>query len=219
MAHIFFDFDSTLVSIETLDVLINSKLKSETQKAEVEEITQQGMAGKLPLFESLSKRLAVVQIHRTHIQKFSDSLPQKLTHNIVQTIHTLQNKGHVVHILSGGFKDYMQPCAKALNIPLKNIHANTLTYNEDGYVIGLDQSNPLCQNGGKSKTIQKQNITETCIMVGDGYTDLEAFKDKACTHFIGFGIHTQRDIIKKEAKHFAQTMDEFNHILNALITK
>ncbi|PPR18198.1 MAG: Phosphoserine phosphatase, partial [Proteobacteria bacterium] len=135
MAHIFFDFDSTLVSIETLDVLINSKLKSETQKAEVEEITQQGMAGKLPLFESLSKRLAVVQIHRTHIQKFSDSLPQKLTHNIVQTIHTLQNKGHVVHILSGGFKDYMQPCAKALNIPLKNIHANTLTYNEDGYVI------------------------------------------------------------------------------------
>lgn len=219
MAHIFFDFDSTLVSIETLDVLINSQLESETQKAEIKAITQQGMTGKLPLFESLSKRLAVVKIHQKHIQDFGHALPQKLTHNIVPTINTLQSKGHTVHILSGGFKDYMQLCAKTLNIPLKNVHANTLTYNKHGYITGFDQSNPLCQNGGKSKIIQKQNIKETCIMVGDGYTDLEVFKDKACTHFIGFGIHTQRDIIKKEAKHFANNMDKFNHILNALITK
>lgn len=219
MAHIFFDFDSTLVSIETLDVLISSRLKSDAEKKEIEEITQQGMAGEMPLIESLSQRLSVVKINQTDIDLFSKSLPKHLTHGIQKTIQMLQTSGHIVHILSGGFKDYMLPTANVLNIEHQNIHANTLKFDNNGFVIGLNHENPLCQNGGKAKIIQALNVSEPIIMVGDGYTDLEVYKEMACSYFIGFGIHTQRDIIKKESPYFAKNIKELNTILTELIKR
>lgn len=218
MAHIFFDFDSTLVSVETLDVLISTKLETTAQKKAIEKITAQGMVGEIPLFESLSKRLSVAKISQQDVQELSQKLPQFITQNLADIIESLQQNGHKIHILSGGFKDYMHHTATALNIPKNNIHANEFTYGEDGFINGLNQQNPLCQNGGKGQVISHLNLKEKVILIGDGYTDLEVYLEGKCRHFIGFGIHESRDIIKEKAPFFIKNIDELNSILDELLT-
>jgi HAD superfamily phosphoserine phosphatase-like hydrolase len=219
LAHIFFDFDSTLVSVETLDVLISQNLQTEQQKEDIKSITNQGMTGEIPVFESLSKRLGVAQIHKKDIKSFAEALPAFITENIEFYIENLTLSGHDIHIISGGFEDYILNTANALNISQNHIHCNQLTYTEQGFVKGFDTHNPLCQNGGKGQVIENLNLDQSVIMVGDGITDLEVYLDQKCDHFIGFGIHQSRDIIQKKAPHYAENMDAFKRILDEILTK
>src|SRR3989338_10206993 len=73
----FFDFDSTLVSIESLDELIALSIREnhEPDEAgkileEIRKITDMGMNGEIDFPESLSRRLKKAPVNRSHIKKF-----------------------------------------------------------------------------------------------------------------------------------------------------
>lgn len=217
MAHIFFDFDSTLVSIETLDLLVEEHIKNDPEKiSEIHKITTAGMNGNLPLFDSLTRRIKQVKIEKCEIDKFSKTILNFITPNIKEIITELQNKGHTIYILSGGFKDYMYLTAEALKIKNEHVFGNTFTYNNKGIVTGFSEQNPLCKNEGKAHIINQLNLKEKIIMVGDGYTDLEVFNQKSCDAFIGFGLHIKRDNIKDGAPHYAENINSFRRIIGEL---
>ncbi|MFT7145080.1 MAG: D-3-phosphoglycerate dehydrogenase [Alphaproteobacteria bacterium] len=220
MAHIFFDFDSTLVSIETLDFLIEKSIVKDKEKiAELHKITTAGMNGNLLLFDSLKRRISQANISKEHIDELTKLLPTFITKDLKGLIKKLHQKGHSVYILSGGFSDYMHHVAQTLNIPLERVLANSFTYDSKGDVNGFIEENPLCKNDGKGQVIHQLNLKQKIIMVGDGMTDLEVFQQKKCDEFIGFGLHEKRDIIKQQAPHFAENMSEFKTIINKLLLK
>jgi D-3-phosphoglycerate dehydrogenase len=70
-----FDFDSTLVRIETLEALADIALAGVPDaaaiRAEVAALTDQAMTGDLPFGEALNRRLALLPLTRDHIAELA----------------------------------------------------------------------------------------------------------------------------------------------------
>jgi D-3-phosphoglycerate dehydrogenase len=80
------DFDSTFVSVETLDELAKIVLENNPHKEkivkEISEITAAGMEGKITFPESLSKRLSLLPITKDAIEKLIALVSHKITPSV-----------------------------------------------------------------------------------------------------------------------------------------
>ena len=207
-----FDFDSTIIELESLDEIIKSSLQNldEFRKieiiAQIEKITQLGMSGKIDLFESLSQRLKAAKIHKSHIDKFNSKIAQHITPGIPEIINLLQQTKQKIFIISGGFKSSIIPVANKLKIPPENCFGNEFIFDEGGNVIGVDEKNPLCRSDGKTKVITNLKTTEKATgeitIIGDGYTDYVPFEQKVVDHFLGFGVNSYRAQIEDLSKNY-----------------
>jgi hypothetical protein len=54
-------------------------------------------------------------------------------------------------------------------------------------------------------------------MIGDGVTDMNVWKQKIANEFIGAGYVAKREKIQKEAKYFANTVDELIGFIKNII--
>ena len=73
-----FDFDSTLVRIETLEALADLALTGAADaseiRAEVARLTDQAMAGEVDFGEALRRRLALLPLTRDHVRALADRI-------------------------------------------------------------------------------------------------------------------------------------------------
>ena len=127
----------------------------------------------------------------------------------------LRARGVDVYLVSGGFFSLIEPVAKELGIPSKNIFANKLKFFHDGSYAGFDEEQPTSEQDGKPRVIAylKQQYDYTnVVMVGDGATDLAAVPPADA--FIGFGGNQIREKVKKEADWFTLSFYDMIHELN-----
>jgi len=207
-----FDFDSTIVSIETLDFLISNIAGQGNSK--IHEITNQAMGGNLSFRESLKMRFASASLTKEHIIQMQNVICKYITPGVVENFIKLKHT-HDLYIISGGFLEIIHPVAAKLQIPKKNCFANEFLYNNED-VIGYNSSNPLADSGGKPKVIKNiHNNYEKVFMIGDGYTDLEVSKEIPSIIFCGFGQHSIRQAVLNEARQFFYNFED----LTAFILK
>ena len=196
-----FDFDSTLVSIETLDFLIAKTSKN--QAKEIEKITQLAMNGKMTFADSLRTRFANIQLTKTEIEELKSEICNYITEGFVAGLEPLKNEFDF-YIISGGFLEIIYPVADKFGIPHQNCFANNFLFDGEK-VSGFDEQNILAQNGGKPKIVEQilaQKSYQKIFMVGDGYTDLEVAKVNPKVTFCGFGLHAARESVINEAENF-----------------
>lgn len=203
-----FDFDSTLVAIESLDFLIASLGQGQDSK-KIEETTSLAMSGKLSFADSLRIRFEGLKIHKSDIAKVQNSICSEITKGMVEGLNKLKEQSDI-YIISGGFLDIIYPVADKLGIARDHCFANDFVY--DGNEIkGYNKENILANNGGKpiivSKIIAGKNY-QKIFMIGDGYTDLEVSKALPEVTFCGFGMHAEREAVKKEADNFFYSVEE-----------
>ncbi len=202
-----FDFDSTLVSIETLDFLIAKTAAN--QKDEIEKITNAAMSGKMTFADSLRTRFAHIKLTKSDIDQLKSEICDYITTGFVAGLNQLRNDFDF-YIISGGFLEIIYPAADALGIDRANCFANNFVY--DGQrVVGFEAENILAQNGGKPKIVAQilaQKTYQKVFMIGDGYTDLEVAKANDKITFCGFGQHAARESVIKEAQNFFYSVDE-----------
>lgn len=196
-----FDFDSTLVAIETLDFLIAKTSKN--QASEIEKITQMAMNGKMTFADSLRIRFANINLTKSDIADLKSEICNYITAGFVTGLNQLKNEFDF-YIISGGFLEIIYPVADKLGISRENCFANNFIYDGEK-VIGFDSENILAQNGGKPKIVAQilsKKSYQKIFMVGDGYTDLEVAKANPKVTFCGFGAHAARESVIKEADNF-----------------
>lgn len=196
-----FDFDSTLVSIETLDFLIGKTAKENQQ--EVEKITNMAMSGKLTFADSLRLRFAQIKLEKSDIDSLKNEICNYITDGFISGIKQLKSEFDI-YIISGGFLEIIDPVAEKLGIAKENCFANNFIY-EGLKIVGFDQSNIMAQNGGKPKIVAQiltKKYYDKIFMIGDGYTDLEVSKANPNIIFCGFGEHAAREAVIKEAPNF-----------------
>ena len=196
MVNFIFDFDSTLVTKETLDEMLKPFLDMEKRK-EIDETTQMAMNGQITFRESLEKRLKLGGLNKNIVAEVQQDTKNSLTIGIKEFIGELKQLKNVnIFIVSGGFKEIIVPTAKLLNIPETNVFANQFDFNSVGAVIGV-KDNLLLQKQGKVAVIKdaknKNIINGKCVMVGDGYTDLETYLYGAVDDFICFCAVVERE--------------------------
>ena len=210
-----FDFDSTLVRIETLEALADIALAGVPDaaviRAEVAALTDQAMTGDLPFGEALSRRLALLPLTRDHVAELAGRILDEGTPSVRRNLRFFREHAGRIVILSGGFREIIAPLAAHLHVPAEQVLCNDLLYDAEGRVAGVDPANPLSQAGGKALALQTLGLPGPVVMIGDGWTDAEVKLAGAADRFHAFTEIVHRDRVVAAADAEAPSMDEFLH--------
>ena len=165
---IIFDVDSTLIQEEVIDLLAARANVAE----EVSAITAAAMRGEIDFTNSLTKRVSLLAgLSADDLITVRSEI--HLSEGATNLIKFLQNQGHVMAAVSGGFIDVLEPLL--LEIGITNYHANKLEI-IDGKLTGIIIG-PIVDSETKSETLVKFAnqfkipMTQT-VAIGDGANDI-----------------------------------------------
>lgn len=193
-----FDVDSTVCVDEGIDELAEF---CGAGKA-VAEWTARAMGGSVPFEEALAARLSLFKPSLSQVQDFLEKRPPRLSPGIEELVKKLKSKNIDVYLVSGGFRQMINPVASILGIPRENIFANQLLFGSSGEFLGFDANEPTSRSGGKAtavEQIRKVHGYKTLVMIGDGATDLEARKPGGADMYICYAGVQLREAVATKA--------------------
>lgn len=208
------DFDSTFISVESLDELSKLSLKESPDKiSNVERITRDGMVGKIGFRESLEKRLELMDFGKEDIEKTVKLLKKKISPSVLRNKKFFKENKESIYIISGGFEELILPVVSDFGISKPHVLANKFIF-KDGKVNGFDKSRPTSQAQGKAEAVRVLKIKGEVIVIGDGFTDLEIKRLGFASRFIAFSENISRESIVKDADLVVRDFDELLFLEN-----
>ena len=204
------DFDSTFIKSESLEIISEISLKNYPNSMEIinkiKELTSLAMNGKISFSDALITRIKLLNANKDHIaltiQKIKGEISNSFNDNRDFFIKNYKN----CYIISGGFLQIIEPIIKEFNIPQKNIFANELIFNKQGYIISINRNNPLSKDLGKIAIAKKINGEK--IIIGDGYTDYEVKKHGFASKFIQYTENINRKNLNNNADFISKNLNE-----------
>ncbi len=193
-----FDFDSTLMDGETIDFLA----KDFGIEKEVSSITSRAMAGELDFFESLIKRVSLLEgMDYKKVVDICANLP--LMNGAYELVDELKKQNYKVVCFSGGFRVGTSPAREKLGLDAD--FANIL-HHKDGVLSGLVGGDMMFGHSKgdmiqRLQSLLKVSIDDT-LVCGDGANDVSMFKYAKTK--IAFCAN---DILKKEANIIIEKKD------------
>ena len=166
---IVFDVDSTLIQGEVIEMLAAHAGAGEAVAA----ITEAAMRGDIDFAESLHQRVATLAgLPAEILDEVADQV--ELTKGARTTIRTLRRLGFHCGVVSGGFRQVIEPLAHELMLDF--VAANELEVLDGrltGRVVG-----PIIDRAGKAKALrdfanQAGVPMEQTVAVGDGANDID----------------------------------------------
>lgn len=207
------DFDSTFTQVEALDELGEISLYDDENKEqilqEIKNITNSAMDGKSSFTEGLSRRLVLLKANKKHLPPLISRLKDKVSASIKRNKEFFVEYADHILIVSSGFKEFITPIVTKYGIKEENIYANTFVFDEQGNIVGFDESNLLCLDKGKIKLLEKMALQGDVYVLGDGYTDYEIKEAGLANRFYAFTENIARDSVIAKAEHIAPSLDEF----------
>ena len=209
------DFDSTLVGFETLEALaevaLDGRPDADARRAEIARLTDEAMEGRLDFNEALTRRLALVEADRGHVEAVADRAVAALTRSVRRNLEALRRHADRIHILSAGFREIIAPVAEAMGLDPAHVHCNDLAYDGAGRVVGADGSNPLAWEDGKIEAVRALALDGPVVMVGDGWGDWRVREAGLADRFWAYTEVVTRDRVVERADATASTLDEILH--------
>ena len=206
--NIVIDFDSTIVKVETLDVI--AKLSSNKNIIQqIEDITNNAMDGTIGFQEALSKRIELLKISKNDISSTTNLINKSITNSFLKNKNFLKKNSNNCYVVSGGFKEIIDPIASHLGFKKENIFANTFSF-KNNIVNGIDKKNLLSNDKGKVEILKNHiNINgKNTIIIGDGFTDYEIKKYNEAKYFIQFIENINRKSLNSKADLIASNFDQ-----------
>jgi phosphoserine phosphatase len=166
---IVFDVDSTLIQGEVIEMLA---ARVGAQDA-VAAITEQAMRGELDFAASLQQRVATLAgLPSEVLDEVAEQL--ELTPGARTTLRTLRRLGYHIGVVSGGFRQIIEPLAHELMLDF--VAANELEI-VDGKLTGR-LVGPIIDRAGKAKALRdfahEAGVPlEQTVAVGDGANDID----------------------------------------------
>lgn len=166
-----FDFDSTLMDGETIEIIASEIGIQE----EVAAITKRAMEGELDFFDSLTYRVSLLKgIKESRVNEICHNLPYMT--GAKETILELKKLGYIVVCFSGGFKNATEHAKNILgyDADFSNIlHAQNgiLTGKVGGEMMFSDSKGQMLKRLQSVLNVSPANT----IAVGDGANDLSMF--------------------------------------------
>jgi len=203
----FFDVDSTLVTIEGIDVLADGN-------PEIAKLTDAAMNGEIPLDQVYAKRLEAIRPSKDLVERLGTTYVESMVDGAKETIAALQDNGVIVHLVTAGIEQAILPLANALHVDAHNVHAVKLTFDASSNYKDFDRRSFLTRTGGKELVVRDVRARShgKAAFIGDGVSDLEA--KPAVDLFIGFGGVVVRPRVKENAELYVTNLrDVLQHLL------
>lgn len=194
---VFFDVDSTLVTIEGIDVLAGGN-------PEIARLTDAAMNGEIALEEVYGRRLDLIRPSKDAVERLGRLYIESLVDGARDTIATLQAAGCDVHLVTAGIAQAIAPLAAHLGIADRATHAVALQFGANGQYEDFDRRSLLTRAGGKELVVHSilARAKGRSAFIGDGVSDLET--KPVVDLFVGFGGVQARPRVKENAEVFVE---------------
>jgi D-3-phosphoglycerate dehydrogenase len=210
--YLVLDFDSTFVKVEALDELARIALRDvedrDVRVARIEELTRDGMEGKIGFGESLAKRLGLFSAGPAHLKELVTFLRGQISASVRENRKFFEQNADRIYVMSGGFREYIVPVVEEFGIRPEHVIANTFLTDESGNVTGCDTGNYLAQNGGKVKALKALALDGPVAMVGDGFSDLQTRVQGVASMFVAFTENVDRPAVTAAADAVAENFGD-----------
>lgn len=207
---VIFDCDSTLSAIEGIDEL--ARVRGPDVFAQVEAMTRDAMDGKIAVEDVFARRLEIIRPRHADVAAVGQLYIDQIEPTALDTVTALKAAGWTPLILSGGFRQAIEPLAAHLGIG--RIEAVDLFFDGQGDYAGFDKKFPSTRSGGKPVCIaelKRELSPARTVMIGDGVSDLET---RECVDlFVGFGRYTERTKVKAGAHAYIHSLDKLSTLL------
>ncbi|MBJ2262534.1 MULTISPECIES: HAD-IB family phosphatase [Pseudomonas] len=189
--HVIFDFDQTLIDHESTIEIIKSTIadssKAQDQLKELRLIAPKVLAGTASAWELLSLMKVIPRIRRSHLTHYIEATVNNIEPALRETLHQLQQDGVQVHILSGGYMEWITPIVRALGINPRNVLANRLFWL--GSRALCPRPSPLINpSSGKSKITrhwrESGRLKGRTLIVGDATSDYQVYANGWADGFV-----------------------------------
>ncbi len=214
--YFIFDFDSTLVQLESLPELARISLRHHPERAErleeVERITELTTTGKMSMAEGIALRIELASAHRKHIDSLIRVLKRSITPSIKRNRAFFRKHRTRIYVLSNGFLELIGPVVETLGLDPSHVFGNSLVFDDWGYVVGFDPRNPLAHQDGKVRVLRGLGLEGELLVIGDGFSDLQIKEAGLATHFYAFTENVRRENIVVRADHVLPSLDEFLYL-------
>jgi len=193
-----FDFDSTLMDGETIDIIAKEFGIGER----VCEITSQAMRGELDFFESLRQRVGLLKGYGyKEVEEICHNLPYM--QGAKETIKELKSLGASVVCFSGGFRT---ATSYAKDILGYDADFSNVLHHKEGKLSGLVGGDMMFGFSKGDMLARLQNLLhvspDDTLVVGDGANDLSMFAYASTK--VAF---CAKEVLKKEATHIVDEKD------------
>ena len=119
------DFDSTLVRVETLELMADLVPDGAKTRARIREITDAAMDGRMDFRVALEERLKILHFHRDLLPKLVARLQEEVSPSFLRNRAFLAAHADRIYVVTSGFREVVEPVIKSLGLKPDNLHANT----------------------------------------------------------------------------------------------
>lgn len=216
MATIFFDFDSTLIKIETLERILEDKLKDQPEKKEkIKEITEAGMRGKISFNTSFKERLTLATPSRLDAELMGEKALNWITSGMEELISSLKRHQVDLWIVSGALKESVLPVGVHLGIEKDHILGVSLLWDRNGEYAGIDSTDPFSRSKVEGLRERSKEWQSPIIGIGDAMSDYRLLEEGIIERFILYTEHFRC----KELMEKGLTMAENAYQLQLILEK
>ena len=212
------DFDSTFIKSESLEIISEISLKDSQGSNKIinkiKDLTSLAMNGKISFSEALITRIQLLKANKEHIALTIQKIKSEISNSFIENKDFFHKNHKNCYIISGGFLQIIKPVIQEFNISEKNIFANELIFNKQGYITSINKNNPLSKDLGKI-TISKK-IEGEKIIIGDGYTDYEIKKYGFASKFIQYTENINREELNINADFISKDLHETLLYINSI---
>lgn len=204
------DCDSTLSAIEGVDEL--ARQRGPAVLAQVAQMTNDAMDGKIPLESVFARRLEIIRPGRAETEAVGAHYIREIEPTAQATVAALKAAGWTPVIVSAGYTQAIEPLARLLGIAY--IEAVRLEFDAAGNYAGFDAAHPATRQGGKPEIVRALKARfrpVRSVAVGDGVSDLET-RDEVDL-FVGFGRYAERAKVKAGAHAYIKSLSELLPLL------
>ncbi|MDZ4668678.1 MAG: HAD-IB family phosphatase [bacterium] len=207
-----FDFDSTFTQVEAMEELAEISLANDPEKEflieKIKQLTDLAMEGSMPFGKSLRARIALLSAKKYHLNMLVNRLRKRVSTSFIRNKQFFKEHKGRVFIVSGGFREFIEPIVKPYFIDSEHVFANTFVYDKKNNIIGADEDNVLSKEQGKVKLLKQLKLAGKVVFIGDGYTDYEVFELGQADQFFAYTENVSRAKVLEKSEWIAPSLDE-----------
>ena len=211
-----FDFDSTLTSVEALDVLAEITLVNNPDKDQIIDkiidITNLGIDGKISFTESLERRIKLLNAKKSDLPILISQLRKKVSVSIERNKEFFEKFSDDIYVISCGFKEFIDDIVKDYNIPTERVYANTFEFDKNEVIVGFDANNVLSTHNGKIQCLKDLGLEGEIQVIGDGYSDYVTREAGVADTFFAYTENVSREKTIENADYITPNFDEFLYV-------
>lgn len=226
VAHVFLDFDYTLVpeesTIQILQYALEDRPGASSIKEQIQEMGPKTSADQIRGSEIWTLIKAATYLRRKHVQRYVDKVKQQIHPCIPTLFEQLHARSIQPYILSAAFKEWIEPIVLQWGLEGQFVMANRFVW-FGNRSLAYRPSTLLMK--GKSNLLKnwlpRLKVQGPVIMVGDSVSDYKVYQKGLAKAFISADYYTPRPldasiVASDTVKRVKRPEDLFEQIMTSL---